>query len=199
MPLLGGKLVSALTGVIFVAFGLLRPAFAATPELGDGLGAHRTRSWYGWQVLIADGVATGLIVTAAATESRPVFTVGIVSYALAAPAVHVLHDRPLPGVGSLALRVALPGLFGLIGYGSVSCRSDYADEAEGAACTDQRRTRGTIGLIAGAAIATGLDVGVIAFDRRRPSRRAGRFTPRALMLMPMLSPGMLGMGTRMTF
>lgn len=88
------------------------------------------RSWYGWQVLAVDGAATGLFITAAASRSRPVFTSGIFVYALSAPAVHAFHARPWPAVGSLALRVVVPGLLGLIGYATVSCRSDYADEAQ---------------------------------------------------------------------
>lgn len=152
-------------GLLLATFSFACPAFAAEAHPADSGGAERKRSWYGWQILVADGVATGLFVTAAATDSRPVFTTGIVSYALVGPTVHVLHDRAWPDAGSLGLRIALPGLFGLIGYGTVSCRSDYADEAEGAACTDKRRTRGSLGLVAGAAIATAVDASLIAFER----------------------------------
>lgn len=59
-------------GLLLAASSFAHPAFAAEPGPADGGGAERERSWYGWQVLVADGVATGLLVTAAATDSRPV-------------------------------------------------------------------------------------------------------------------------------
>jgi hypothetical protein len=181
-----------------------RPALANPPPAPAREDAGRStseRSWYGWQILASDGVAGGLFVTAALTDSRAVLSTGIGVYALAAPTAHALHERPWPGVGSLALRVAIPGLLGFVGYGSVSCRTDYADDAEGAECADRRRAHGTVGLIVGATLATGLDASLIAFERapaKRATVRAGS-APWDVAVSPILGREVLGLAVRGMF
>ncbi|HEY3237794.1 MAG TPA: hypothetical protein VGJ84_23945, partial [Polyangiaceae bacterium] len=67
-----------------------------------------TRTWYGWQILIADAASATLFGVGAATGSSEATTAGIIGY-LAAPAVvHFAHKRVGVGFGSFGIRVGGP-------------------------------------------------------------------------------------------
>jgi len=199
VPLVNRALAAAFSAFVVIALALVRPAFAANPEKGDD--TRLERSWYGWQVLAVDGVAAGLFATAAATDSRPVLNTGIVVYALSAPVVHGVHLRPWPAVGSLALRLVVPAFFGFMGAASVSCTREYADEPEGEECIDRQNRRAIGGLIAGAAVATGIDASLIAFELRpvAPPRSERALLPASVTVAPILDARTLGVAARATF
>jgi hypothetical protein len=101
--------------------------------------APRTKTkkiWYGWQTLIVDGVATGLVVTAFATKSPEFGWAGAGVYVLASPVVHWAHSNTWQGFASLGMRVLFPPAvlfvtlvgFGIatLGYGTGSREVDTA-------------------------------------------------------------------------
>lgn len=81
--------------------------------------ADATRDrWYGWQVLVVDGVS--LLV---ATPALP--PLGVAGYVLGAPIVHAAHGSWGTAAGSVGLRVGLPLLGAFVGSEGLdrgSCR-----------------------------------------------------------------------------
>jgi len=76
--------------------------------------------WYGWQLLVADGSATGLVLMAAAmTDGDLPVGLGLLFYA--SPIVHALHGNPGRAAASLGLRALLPFAGGLIGMEASNC------------------------------------------------------------------------------
>jgi hypothetical protein len=72
--------------------------------------------WYGWQTLAVDGVAAAMATTALALKTGAAtdfWGLGIGTYALGAPIIHVVHGRPWVGLGDLGLRLGVPfvGMF----------------------------------------------------------------------------------------
>jgi hypothetical protein len=82
-----------------------------------------TRTWYGWQTLLADGASLGLILVSASGhgESLQGFTVaGVLGYFFAPPIVHWAHGNASNGFASLGIRAggALLVVVGAVGaYG----------------------------------------------------------------------------------
>lgn len=65
-----------------------------------------TTHWYGWQTLIADGVAIPMLFVV------PPLSLGI--YLVAPPVVHLFNGRPLVALGDLAVRAGAPIALGAI-------------------------------------------------------------------------------------
>ncbi len=82
------------------------PTVAAAPRPAQE--PSRWSRWYGWQTLTADGLALGIGVVGAGTESTTLGHVALGSYLVGAPIVHLAHDEPARAFGSLALRAGLP-------------------------------------------------------------------------------------------
>jgi hypothetical protein len=110
------------------------PAPAPAPTPAPPRSPKRPGSWYGWQTLLVDAVATGLIVggmtqtkgsfDASSTDfgglqtayawralspfpehrPAPLLDVGLALYTMGPPLVHALHGRPLTALGSLGVR-----------------------------------------------------------------------------------------------
>jgi hypothetical protein len=76
--------------------------------------------WYGWQILAADGGATGLVLLdAALTDGEPAPALAL--FFFASPIVHALHGNPGRAAASLGLRALLPFAGGLIGMEASDC------------------------------------------------------------------------------
>jgi len=86
--------------------------------------ARAGSGWFGGQVLAADllGVAAGVGVSRAVDSAYPL----VLTWALAAPAVHLAHGDPGGAAGSLLLHLAAPVAGAVIGYGidSAHCGPD---------------------------------------------------------------------------
>lgn len=142
--------------------------------------------WYGYQTLLADAAALGLMATVAtgAPGALTFAALGLGGALLAPPIIHFAHDNAW-GYASLALRV-LSGALLLRGVTNAFASEDDYD----ARCTD---TCTDLGLAAyGGAVL--LDATVFSLRVRRPvasSRRA--------LLTPMLAPGVLGAVARVAF
>jgi hypothetical protein len=130
----------------------------------DAGGAVAARRWYGWQTLAFDGAAIGALALATAAHSEALAAVGLLSYALASPAVHVGHHRPLIALASVGLRIGMPAAGAII---------TTADDCSGELC---RLEALAAGMLVGAAGAIAIDAGVLSWDRlesQEPHRSIG--------------------------
>ncbi len=95
----------------------------ASPDATDS-----RSDWYGYQTLIADGVAgAGLVLTATVGGSSrseaaaPSLLVGtLASYALGAPIVHFANGEAGRGLASFAVRLAAPSVGAGLGFAAAS-------------------------------------------------------------------------------
>jgi hypothetical protein len=89
------------------------PAAASTPA-----SSVRETRWYGWQTMLVDIGSVGLGVAAGrAAGTGTGFAVALTGYAVGAPIVHLAHGEGGDAGVSVGLRLGLPLVAGLIGYG----------------------------------------------------------------------------------
>jgi hypothetical protein len=127
---------------------------------------------YRHQVLISDAASALGIVGGMQFKSSVPYGLGLAGYGLAAPIIHVVNGRPLRGLASLGLRLALPILGGFAGekYLRDECPPDSGF------CNDALPTEGFFrGLAVGAIVAAAVDAVVIA----RPVRVEAGWAPTA--------------------
>jgi hypothetical protein len=124
--------------------------------------------WYGWQLLIADGSATGLILLAAEmTDGDLPGAVGLLLYA--SPIVHALHGNPGRAAASLGLRAVLPFAGALIGIEA----SNSGCGLLGGECEAL-----PTGVVVGYALAVLIDAGLLAWEEDdAPDADASRLRP----------------------
>lgn len=128
--------------------------------------------WYGWQTLSVDALPAGLFAFALLTEgdtSTTLWAGGGLAFALGAPTVHVLHERPLVGLGSFGLRVGLPFVGALIGSAFVDLNPE--PDLPGVEHEPDDGTPIILGGLVGAATATALDAAFLGYEPA-PSRAA---------------------------
>ncbi len=89
------------------------PAPAPAPTTTTREAPHYEKVWYGYQTLVIDGIALATLLGGVASKSGPVTGVGLGTYVLGTPIVHMAHGNIGPGFGSLGLRLIVP----LIGSG----------------------------------------------------------------------------------
>jgi hypothetical protein len=102
--------------------GYTRHRSAAAALRVDGATAEPEppQRWYGWQLLVADGSVTGLVLVAAAmTDGDLPVGLGLLFYA--SPIVHAVHGNPGRAAASLGLRALLPFAGGLVGMEASNC------------------------------------------------------------------------------
>jgi hypothetical protein len=136
------------------------------------------RPWYGWQTLATDGVALALIAGAGFAEAtadvveNPLittgYTLGVATYALGGPIVHVAHGKPWRGLASFGIRVPAPVLVAAATY-EIECGSS------GGTCGGYTILFGTGAMIAAIIV----DAAVFAYDDV-PVARPGNQTLRLL-------------------
>jgi hypothetical protein len=148
----------------------LAEPFHEDPPSDAGNAEPERERWYGWQTLSVDALPAGLFVGALVSTGNTAtrfWGTGALTLALGGPLVHVFHNRPLTALGSLGLRVGLPPLGMAIGLPFASLNP--SPDLPGARRDD---TNGAMPLIVGglvgAATASALDAGLLAYDR--PSR-----------------------------
>ncbi|HET9956257.1 MAG TPA: hypothetical protein VFQ61_17235 [Polyangiaceae bacterium] len=129
--------------------------------------SREAKHWYGWQTLLVDGAALGIVaggfaVRPAHSDWSVVSVVGVGAWVLGAPAVHLAHGRVGVSFASLGLRLALPALGGYLA--SRPCSSGE--------CSAQ-----TLGVLVGAALIPApmlIDAVWLAREPREGSRSARR-------------------------
>jgi hypothetical protein len=116
-------------------------------------------SWYGWQILIADGAALGMLVGAGAAHNNadPVLALSGVTYALGGPIVHWAHLHGGMGVASLGLRLGLP-----VGLGFLGVALGLAIDGGKRGFESASLVGGALGFVIGFPTAIALDAAVLA-------------------------------------
>jgi hypothetical protein len=95
-------------------------SFGAAPSAWDGTDASLvapvppkasvTRTWYGWQILLADAALIG----GAMVAGDEALDMLLPALALSGPTIHILNGHPGRAAGSLGMRVGLPIGTGLL-------------------------------------------------------------------------------------
>ncbi len=109
--------------------------------------------WYGWQILVGDGVAAGLVTAGVITHERTLSWGGTLAYIVNGAAWHVIHDAPERSPYSLGARIVSPLLFGYLGLQVGGCINDEGVDNPG--CTEGWAVGG---LISGTAVGMAYDV-----------------------------------------
>jgi hypothetical protein len=84
----------------------------ATIAMGGDARADETK-WYGWQTLTSDGTtlaATGITALAFKAEGYAPAIVFLAGYLVPSPIIHAAHGNGIAALGSVGLRVGMPGL-----------------------------------------------------------------------------------------
>jgi hypothetical protein len=174
------------------------PGFAPLASVADTPTAETPKTrWYGWQTLAVDAVAMTAFAYGIERRAGDVFSSdrggeafaygGFGAYLLGGPAVHMLHDRPGPALGSFGLRVAAPLVGMYAGAAMAGCGHGSAD-SDGNACGLQESG---IGILVGAGTAIALDAILLAREETSSSDRPLKSAAR-----PRVSPGVVMTGER---
>jgi hypothetical protein len=154
--------------------GYTRHRSAAAALRVDGATAEPEppQRWYGWQLLVADGSVTGLVLVSAAMTDGDL-PVGLGLLFFASPIVHAVHGNPGRAAASLGLRALLPFAGGLIGMETSNCGL-LGGECKGL----------STGIAVGFATAVLIDAGLLGWEvddahdpgasRLRPTVQIGR-------------------------
>jgi hypothetical protein len=88
--------------------------------------AHADNEWYGWQIMLADGLATTLVLS----QQKGPAIAGLVTYALAGPVIHAAHGDFVQGGIDLGARLVLPAAGTVVALATDPCRmEEYCDAA----------------------------------------------------------------------
>jgi len=114
---------------------------------------------YRLQTATVDAIAIGLTTLAASAKSEGAAYLGVGTYLVGSPIVHIVHDHPGRAGASFGLRVLLPFIGGLIGDEQGGCHGDVCDSGYPG-----------LGLFAGMVAATVLDTMWLAEGDEAPPR-----------------------------
>ena len=121
-----------------------------------------SRTWYGWQNLIADGIAIGSVLVLEEVS----IGVGIGIGLLVSPIVHFAHDNTFAGSLSFGLRALSGGLF-LFGFLVGTDEIDIGDDEETTAAVT------AIAGLVGYTVTVVLDASVLSFQKPQPQSSYG--------------------------
>ena len=133
------------------------------------------RRWYGWQIMLTDVAAIGLLATSlmaredgsAGHLSESLEGAGMGAWLLGGPTIHLAHGDAIQSIGSLALRGLLPIAGAIVG----SSIGEAGAEGELLAGLQE----GIYGLLAGAATAAVLDWTLLSYETvARPASEASQ-------------------------
>jgi len=125
-------------------------------------------TWYGWQTLLADGAAAGLVGLAILSPdgngANVLGTASFVTYLVGGPIIHWAHGHGAKGWGSLGLRVGLPLGGTLAGFlvGKAVCGDSNGD------FIDCPVVYGALGLLGGMVAAPVVDATIVAREPVTP-------------------------------
>ena len=152
----------------------LATAAARNEEPSPAPIADRKSTWYGWQTLTVDGIATATIAAsfgvAGSGDARgpayALFGVGMGGYVAGGPLVHIAHGEYIRAIGSAVMRAGLPALAGTVAYG-LSHGCDANDHWIPSFCQEGAAFFAVaIGMLTSMAI----DAGAIAWTTHRAAR-----------------------------
>jgi len=145
--------------------------------------------WYGHQTLAVDGVAIGMMALGLSSSSRTNLAwIGLGTYALGAPTVHMVHGNWGRGIADVGIRVGAPialGAVGLMGgvIVGVSAQSDKNSDTPGLEPLVYGVIGGASGVLGGMILASAIDAAALARDKpaKEPEERSSatgvRWTP----------------------
>jgi hypothetical protein len=123
--------------------------------------------WYGWQTLTTDAVAVSLLLSGVGPDANlTALEVGMGTFGLGGPIVHVAHGRPVIAAASFLARVALPTAGYFVGEAVQNCHHETSEEDE-MSCAP---IGSILGGLLGVAIASGIDAAVFANEDVKPER-----------------------------
>jgi hypothetical protein len=144
------------------------------------------RTWYGDQILISDAVSASLAGLGFALSTKNqlngVVGIGLVSYVLVPPIIHITQGRWGMAAASANLRFFVP-IVGVLVAGAIHPTPVSNDNDDGGEILLGDRNTSVLGYMAGAALVTALDVTVFAW--KLPSRESP--TTASLGVVPVLS------------
>jgi len=152
----------------------------AAPQVREPA-ASPERRWYGGETLLSDVASLALVFgglkaadgngiydSGTPAAANALTTLGLVGYAAGAPALHLIHERPLPALGSFGLRVGLPVLGGVLGSALAQCPPPPPQEY-GSCGTGEL----VLGVSAGVLAAIVVDATVLGWKTEKPEPPAG--------------------------
>jgi hypothetical protein len=151
------------------AYGYQQPYRYGRPEI-DGRAEQEKRSeWYGWQMLLTDASAVGLLAAAVATDSTELGIASLGTYLVGGPIVHGLHRREGMAFASAGIRIGAPIVGAFVGASMEDCKGGYG-YADGSGDHDSCGATGIgLGILAGAGTAIAIDAAVFAREKRTES------------------------------
>jgi hypothetical protein len=143
------------------------------------------RVWYGWQTLATDLAAVS-IAYLALSEQQPVASspasapedrsgpsaasllagLGAATFVLGAPAIHLVHGRPDSAAISLGLRLGLPVVGGLAGFGLAGGNCPATTDSDCAKNSPVLLI--AVGAIVGLITASAIDASQLAYEKPKP-------------------------------
>ena len=151
----------------------------------------RTHSvWYGWQIIVVDGMSLVVLPLAAArasSASAPLLSLAVGGYVLGGPIVHVAHGEIGRAAGSLGLRTGLPLAGAASGY---LVGAATTGDCHGDLCGLTAVVFGAVGGVLGVVAATIIDPAALAYEKVPDAKVADvpARKPRALALAPLAGP-----------
>ena len=121
---------------IGVVIAVLSAGAARAGQLALNPTAPDQPQWYGNQILIADGVAAGLLLLGVASSSAAPVVAGAGVYVLASPVIHVAHQQWFSAGTSFALRLVVVPAAVLAGsaIGAAACGRNTVENGEPIGC-----------------------------------------------------------------
>ncbi len=161
---------------LVVALSVVSAARTARADEPDDVGPRRPAPspdrqvvqthWYGWQIMVSDGVALGLGLSANA-KPEVLVPASLSTYAFGGAIVHAMHGNVGPAFGSVALRVVTP-VVGVLGGAFVEC---IATPAKSPLAPCEPGTGAAIGGVLGGVTAIVLDAAVLGRERETTTKR----------------------------
>jgi hypothetical protein len=142
-----------------VIVALARIAAAEPPAVATPAPPPPGEPSYRLHTATVDGIAIGLMTLALSAKNDGAGYLGVGTYLLGSPIVHLAHDHPGRAAGSFGLRVLLPFIGGMIGDKQAGCHGDVCDSGNAG-----------LGLFAGMVAATVLDTMWLAEGDEAPPR-----------------------------
>ena len=121
--------------------------------------------WYGWQALIPDSIAYVLTLTGGFADADGAVALGLITFGLGTPIIHMAHAEVGRGFGSIGMRIMLP-LLGA-GVGAIAGVIATAGKRSGDEVADAAGTGAIIGAYVGAGGCTLVDVFALGYKRQR--------------------------------
>lgn len=158
--------------VLVAATLLCAPATASAQQAPDDEPTASTTQWYGHFTLLADVAGLTLFIGPIASEGEPaVSVIGLVSYTIATPIIHAVHDNDWWGP-SFGLRLASIGLIvvgGIVLFSSCPLFSS--------SCDSGGKALGTTLAVSGMVLGLAMPIVDAVMAVHKPARRRAAIVP----------------------